>query len=229
MRIIIKVFCIAAGLLLVANAVFAGIGENFEKDGTAFWGGATIYHDFEDIINSDTESRWSSFRLAPGADFYIADNLSISVSPYVYYTRNKQDADNIYKAMTIGISGGLNYAFVKNPDAQTGFVPSIGGELGLYVWSDLDDTVGGVTDEDDASQTYASLAFRLRLYKFLRERIAIYAEFKPQVYYYLSMKDDAGNKITDLYDFNEKFLLDATIYVGFAWFVPTKEASLTNR
>ncbi len=65
--------------------------------------------------------------------------------------------------MTFGISTGLSYAFVKNPDAQTGFAPSIGGELGFYIWSDFDDTVGGVTDEGDASQTYASLAFRLRL------------------------------------------------------------------
>lgn len=229
MKNIIKVLCIAAGFVLIAGAVFAGIGENFEKDGTAFWGGATIYHDFEDIINSDTESRSSYFRLAPGADFYVADNLSVYLSPYVYYTRTKVDADNIYKAMTIGISSGLNYAFIGNPDAQTGFVPSIGGELGLYVWSDLDDTVGGVTDEDNASQTYASLAFRFRTYFFLRERVALYAEILPTIYYYLSMKDDAGNSTTDLYAGNEKFYLDARIYIGFAWFVPTKEASLTGR
>ncbi len=229
MRIIIKVFCITAGFLLIAVAVFARIGENFEKDGAAFWGGATFFHDFYDILNSDTEFRRSYFRLAPGADFYVADNLSISVSPSVYYTKNKQDADNINKEMTVGISSGLNYAFVKNPDAQTGFVPSIGGELGLYVWKDLDDTVGGVTDPDDASQTYASLAFRFRTYFFLRERVALYAEILPTVYYYLSIRDDAGNSITDLYDGNEKFFLDAQIYIGFAWFVPTKEASLTNR
>lgn len=207
MKNIIKVLCIAAGFLLIAGAVFAGIGENFEKDGTAFWGGATIYHDFEDIANSETESRWSSFRLAPGADFYVADNLSVYLSPYVYYTRSKANADNIDKAMTIGISSGLSYAFVKNPDAKTGFVPSIGGELGLYVWSDLDDTVGGVTVEGNASQTYASLAFRFRTYFFLRERVALYAEILPEILYYLSIKDDAGNSTTDLYAGNENFFL----------------------
>ena len=39
MKKVIKILFIGVGLLFVANTVFAGIGENFEKGGSAFWGG----------------------------------------------------------------------------------------------------------------------------------------------------------------------------------------------
>lgn len=227
MRAFKRVLIVGVVFLLTAGICSASIGENFEKGGVSIGGGIFFFYDFWTLFDKDNEYNYWYLYLSPRFDFFVADNLSLNVNPYFRYTREHESDEDIYKSMYYGISTGLSYAFVRNPEAQTGLVPSIGGELGFRIVPGVDDTIGGVKDEDKDLSLWLTLGPTFELYYFVTHRISPYLRVEPMFWYRLVYKNDAGEK-QDL-DFNERLTMDLSIALGITWHIPNKDISIIPR
>ena len=215
-------------LFLAAAGLSAEIGESFEAGGIAFSGSASVEMDLGLVLDDTDESFYWNLRLQPEADLFVKQNLSIWVGPYFYTETDKVDPDTYYRYARYGLFGGARYYFVSDPSAMTGLVPALG--LGIYAnrYHDLDDKVAGVTDPDETSWISIGFTPQLRLYSFLTHRVAISFSVEPTFdIFYLATKDDAGNKVE--LDFDQRFHVDVAFWVGFAWFVPVKDAILVEK
>jgi len=211
-------------LALSLPALYADIGENFAKGGIGLSGSVSFYNNFYYFLDDTEERSYWSLDVAPELEYFAADRLSVWLSPWLTYESRKIDAINIDKSLGFGISVGGRYAFVRDPTAQKGMVFSLGASLGLAFYPSVDDLIAGATTPG-ISWTNLQLTFLPRLYFFVNDRLAPFIGITPRLGYVLSYKDGSGVKI-DLTS-EESVFGSITATLGIAWFIPSRNASLS--
>jgi len=218
-----KSLVLAAALALSLPALYADIGENFAKGGIGLSGSISFYNNFYYFLD-DTEDRGNwSLEVAPELEYFAADRVSVSLSPWLTYESMTYDVDNIDKSLGFGISVGGRYAFLRDPAAQKGMVFSLGASLGLAFYPSVDDLITGVTTPGN-SMTSLLLTFLPRLYFFVNDRLAPFIGITPRLGYLLSYKDGSGAKI-DLTS-EESLFGSVTATLGIAMFIANSKASM---
>ena len=218
-----KSLVLAAALALSLPALYADIGENFAKGGIGLSGSISFYNNFYYFLD-DTEDRGNwSLEVAPELEYFAADRVSVSLSPWLTYESMTYDVDNIDKSLGFGISVGGRYAFLRDPAAQKGMVFSLGASLGLAFYPSVDDLKTGVTTPGN-SMTSLLLTFLPRLYFFVNDRLAPFIGITPRLGYLLSYKDGSGAKI-DLTS-EESLFGSVTATLGIAMFIANSKASM---
>jgi hypothetical protein len=160
----------------------------------------------------------------PGIDVYAANKLSFYLNPFLGYSSEQTDVDNIDRNMNFGVNLGIRYYFVSDPKAQRGMVPSLGADVGLKAYPGVKDKSLGVETEDKRLLLWASLRVPLRLYFFMNDRLAPYVGLTPGLWYLLTQKDASGTTLT--LESKQRFYLDASVSLGMAFFIPNKKAAL---
>jgi hypothetical protein len=227
--------CFVAVALLVAlgaGPAFAQIGENFEPAGISLWGGGSLYFNVGYFLDPDFEDFYWSFEVSPGFDLLFVKNLSFYVNPWVSFASDKYYDSGIPgtvvdKTLQFGLSGGLTYYLVRDPQASVGLVPAVGGGVGVWLDPDATDTLDGMDLTSDGLEVGAYLELVGRVYWFLNERLAPYVGVTPRAYYEIYYRDWDGT----VWDgpFRERLMLDVSVAFGVSYWIPNKQAALFAR
>jgi len=226
-RAFVLVICLTSGLLLVPAPVFPGIGENFEAAGTAISGGLNMNFSLGRIFDLDNEEYRLSVELSPSVLFFFRDNLAISAVPLFRYEHKHWDNDNTENELVLGLGGGLAYYAVRNPDADTGLVPSVGLTLGAAVIPGLDYTFLGSKVDNKAILFPVFLEIPIKLLYFVKPRVAPELSIVPRLSIPVYAKDESG-KVIDT-PLLKRIRLEADFYLGVTWFFPPREVTLLEK
>jgi hypothetical protein len=205
---------------------FGDIGENYSKGGFGLSGSFSIFNDFYYFMDSAEKRNYWNIDIAPGVEYFVADRLSLQLSPWYYHSETKQDSDNIDRYTDWGLRFGANYALIIDPAAQQGFVVTVGGFIGFAVYPTVDDLIAGVETAGNNDRTELQIGVTPRAYYFFNDRVAAYLGITPRLSYIIGYKDPSGTTI-DLTG-NQRFHADITLMVGIAFFVPNQKASILS-
>jgi len=219
-----RILILAVVLVAALPVLYGDIGENFAKGGIGFSGGGSVFVDFNQLLNSaDEYFRWN-ITLEPAVDFYIADRLSMYLAPWFSFDSETFDADNSTKTTRYGAEVGLSHAFVRNPAAQKGLVPTIGAGLAVSFYPGPSGLSSGVEFDYQSQNVYLRLGVPFRLFFFLNDRVAPYVGLRPRIWYWMSAKDIYGNSYSPPSE--ERLYLDASLSFGISFHVPNKNTTM---
>ena len=209
---------------LCLPALHADIGENFAKGGIGLSGSVSFFNNFYYFADSADERNFWSLGVSPAVDYYVANRVSLTMSPWFYYESFTDGPEDYDRALSFGMSVGGDYAFVRNHSAQKGVVFALGATLGVGFYPGVDDLEAGVEIPDNSRQTELRLALTPRVFFFVNDRVAPYIGLRPQLGYLLLYRDSSGVEI-DLTS-GERLYARLWATLGIALFVPSKKASL---
>jgi len=118
---------------------------------------------------------------------------------------------------------------VPDPEAGSGEVFSVGPRFGINFQHGLNDKEDGETVEDKSLYiNYNILRIPLRLFYFIKERVAPYIELQPGLQYSARVKDSAGEAISadQRGTFIENLRFPINFSIGFSTWAPTKDVAL---
>jgi hypothetical protein len=226
-RASVLAICLASGLLLVPDPAFPGIGENFEAAGTAFSGGLNMNFSLGRIFDLDNEEYSVAVELSPSVLFFFRDNLAFSVVPLLRFRHDHENDNNIRTTLVLGLGGGLAYYAVRNPEADTGVVPSVGLTLGAAAIPGLDYTFLGSKVDNKAFSIPVFLEIPIKLLYFVKPRVAPELSIVPRLSIPVYAKDESGQVIdTPLL---KRIRLETDFYLGVTWFFPPREVTLLEK
>ncbi len=81
-----KRFLVAAAVLaLVLPVLHADIGENFARGGIGLSGSISFFNNFYYFLDDTEQRKFWSIEVAPGFDYYVAEKVALTFSPWFYY------------------------------------------------------------------------------------------------------------------------------------------------
>ena len=224
MNRLLKAMVLISLFIVMTNNCFAGIGENFEKGGIAFSGSTYFSYDPYQLFNDENEQYSLNFGISPGIFLYIFNNIAFSISPSFSFNHYHQDDDNYINRIKCGIMSGFSYYFVRNPDAKTGFVPSLGLNIGISVLPSVFGKEEGNELDDNSFIFNLALNPTFTAYFFITERVAPYIQVIPYTTLRLIEKDYSGATVHS--SFEEKIRLSLFFSIGFSWHRPRNSVIL---
>lgn len=224
MNKLLKTIVLIFFFIVIPYISFTGIGENFEKGGIAFSGSAYFSYDPYQIFNDENEQYSLYFGISPSIYLYIFNNIAFSISPSFSINHYHIDDDNSTSRINCGIMTGFSYYFVRNPDAKTGFVPSLGFNIGISVLPSAFGKDEGNKVDDNSFIFNLAMDPTFTAYFFITERVAPYIRVTPYVTLRLIEKDFFGTNVNS--SFKDKIRCKLFISIGFSWHRPRKSVVL---
>ena len=221
-----KFLVLAVVLALSLPILYSDIGENFAKGGIGFSGGGSVYVDFNQLLNSADEYFHWIIAIAPAVDFYVADRLALYFAPWFSYDSETLNPDEVTNITKYGAEVGLGYAFVSNPAAQKGLVPTIGAGLAVAFYPGWSGISGGVEFDNQSQLIYLRLGVPLRLFFFLNDRLAPYVGINPRAWYRVLAKNSSGTAYSPPIEY--QLYVDASVSFGISFHIPTRNSTMTG-
>lgn len=211
-------FLCALFLCGFVSPLWAGIGDNFQASSLILGGSMSFKMDKENL-DVDTDD-FQLFQLNPSFGLFVADGLSVFFYPSARYTRGDgayySYSTDYYKSMQYGVSLGLSYYMpLTSPSSLFGPVLSLGAGLGMRISSGTQALNEGEKLLWDDPYKYIDLAGYIDYYFFLTERVAPYLEVVPG--YTMRLGE------------NPVKYFEVTASVGIAFFLPSRQMSLSRR
>lgn len=224
MRFLYVALIITACTFSVANNIYADIGENFDTGGIAlsgsisfnYWPHYGFFKDWDKTFNL-------RFSAQPNFHFFILKNLALTLNPNVMLTFTKLQENDEALLLDYGLTTGLTYFIVPQPDKETGFVFSCGLRMGINAGQPL---YTKATEVTFLNSNYLSLQIspEISFYYFIMERVALYISAISQIYYSLydnyPGREEVNLTLTDRTSFSQ------SIFIGISWFRPSKSVIL---
>jgi hypothetical protein len=202
----------------------ADIGDNFMQGGIGLSGSVSMSGNLFYFADPSEQRKSWSLSVSPDIDYYVADRLSLQLSPWFYFESFTADPENIDRSETYGMSVGVDYALFMEPSAQRGFVVTVSGLIGLSFYPVIDDVVAGVETPNNYKRTDVSLTIMPRFSYFLNERTAVSIKIVPTVSYTLAYADPDGTVVQ--FTPQERVHADVTVTVGVTRYYPNNAAAV---
>jgi len=227
----IFVFCISIFLFIFifSSLLWAGtVGDNFTGRGVTFWGNINFFYNPGYILNNDSEWNYLDFTVNPGITYFPADNLGIWFGPDFYYSRYKENADNIFKSLSWGLWSGFYAAAVPNPNSKKGFVFLAGPGFGISIEHGLDDKEEGIQIKDGSITLDCTIIqIEMELHYFLMERFSLFFSVIPGLRYRTALKSTSGEwiKADQREPFFRGLMIPVNLQIGFSFWHSRKDIS----
>lgn len=204
--------------------MFAGIGENFEKGGIAFGGDLSFQYSPASINEDWFKSYIIALNIRPDFHFFIIDNISFALYPNLGFSHGTYDDYLSSTRMGYGLYSGFSYYYVPDPEAEKGFVMSLGFNIGIDFDQGLTRKANGERLENKSLFILFDFVPSVNFYYFLTERVALRIGINPSLFIMLYARGENG----DVWDTPLEERMDFHLFIrfGFSWHRPPKSVAL---
>jgi hypothetical protein len=217
---------VLAALFFLSVQSFAQISDNFNKGRAEL--GADLFFSLRNnnpmFSSSTTEAEKGEYFMTVdgGATIgaFVGQGCALSISPSVYYMKNRSNTspEDYYQRIEIGLGLGGAYYLVLGQRAAM----SIGAELGFDVVPGLDGMNSGAADPDDSLALNFSLEPKVALFLFTGPHVAPYIEGGYKLMYQRGIKSSSGADVVYAsgYSMLDDLYTRINVAIGLKYFFP---------
>jgi hypothetical protein len=222
------VFFVVGAFVLLSSQGFAQISGNFDKGRAEL--GADFYLSYKPgyavFSKTATEVDKGAYMLSIDGGLnigaFVSKGLALSVSPYVYYFKNRglepTLTETYYQLLDIGLSAGVSYFIVTGQRSAL----SLGADLGIGFLPGLPGMNSGTVSPNKSLAINYSLEPKAAFYYFTGPHLAPFVEAGYKLMYKRAVKDASGADVVyagsySMFD-DVKARVDVTI--GLKYFLP---------
>lgn len=215
-------------VMLLSVSLFAEPADNFKAAGIGLGGFLNFSYDLENFLNDDVNYKESTtiFYVNPEIEFFMVDNLSISLSPnFSTYSNIEFNTDNDIDESLNFYSFGTDLKLTYYITTLGEIIPTVGVFVGFDNTYYLDAYSSGVESEDNTSYTAYKYGFDLGGLYFFNENLALRGLTTFSFSGMHIMTDISGDDYTyaDDYDSSKWLDMDIDFYFGLTWYFPNNK------
>lgn len=165
-------------LLFTSLLCYPDLGENFEAGGITFGGGIFFLYNPGKLFDPENKFVVIDIDARPDMSIFIFKNQTIRFAVNFHYRFQHNSPSDYYNQFHFGCIAGYEYFFVNNPEADKGFVRSIGFRCGI---SFLPGRLGRQKSLtiNEPFNIYINAGPSFSAYYFINDRVAPFIDVSP--------------------------------------------------